>query len=138
MSLSLLLFQAVTFLCYFDSRKPLDARSSFQSPLFAHEWSRNLLYCLHSHIRPQYLRDNHTSVLLLVIFEDRHKCAAYRQAGAIQCMDKLCTLFPFSLESYIRSSCLEISEIRARGNLPVLLLGREPDLKVICLCSSKP
>src|SRR5208337_1312118 len=85
------------------------------------------------HIRLQCFRNTHAAVSLLIVLDDRNPCASYRQAAAIQCMQKLRLALALWTITNIRSPRLKAFKIRTRRNLSKQILPRQPDFDVISL-----
>src|ERR1700756_199681 len=88
---------------------------------------------LRTNISSQGLRDDHTPVGLLVVLYNRDPGPSDGQCAAIQCVYKFCLVLAFGTEPYIRPPRLIGLEIRARRNLAVQLLSRQPDLDIVRL-----
>src|SRR3984957_15283362 len=84
---------------------------------------------IRAQVRAQHLRDHHTAVLLLIVFNDRDPGAAHRQAAAVQRMGEL-RLALRTFESYGSAAGLEGFEIRAGGDFLVAVLARQPDFDI--------
>src|ERR1017187_10705345 len=68
-------------------------------------------------VRPQYFGNKHAAVGLLIVLDDRNPCASNRQPAAIERVHQLRLLAAVRAIADVRASCLEIREVRARGNL---------------------
>jgi integrase len=93
-----------------------------------------------THVRTQHLRYHNVSIRLLIVFEDGHERTADSQPGPIESMNKLCfcTLRPDrALISNISSPGLKCFKVAAGGDFPIVVLGRKPNLDIICLCCRK-
>ena len=94
-----------------------------------------------AHIVTQYLRYRDASIRLLKVFEDCHKRAANGQPGSIDGMDKLCLriLLPdCALISNVGPPGLKSFKVATRGDLPIVVLRREPDFDVVGFCRREP
>ena len=90
-----------------------------------------------AHIVTQYRRDCDAPIRLLVVFEDGQEGAADGQPGPVESVDKLCfraLLSNWALISNIGPPSLKSFKVAARGDLPIVALGRKPDFDVIGLC----
>src|ERR1039457_1743511 len=87
---------------------------------------------LRTDVRTQHLRDNHAPVGLLIIFHNRNPGAAYGQSAAVQRVYKLSLVLAFGTVANVGAPCLIRLEIRARRNLAIQLLSRQPDFNVVC------
>ena len=86
-----------------------------------------------AHERAQRRRDHHRAVLLLVVLEDRDQGAAHRQAGAVQRVHELGLAGALRPVLDVGAAGLERLAVRARRDLAVGLLARQPDLDVVGL-----
>ena len=79
-------------------------------------------------IRTQDFRDEDTAISLLKIFQNGHKQASDRQAGAVQGMYELWFGLFLPLEPDLGPSRLVISEVAAGTNFSESTLARQPNL----------
>src|SRR5208337_54171 len=86
-----------------------------------------------SNVSPQRLGNYHASIGLLVVLHNRNPGAAHGQPAAVQRMQEFRLVLAFRAIADVGPPRLVRLEIRARGNLAVQLLPRQPDLKIICL-----
>src|SRR6516162_6647048 len=98
-------------------------------------WKLELSWCdpLGPNIRPQGLRNHHTSIGLLIILDNRDPRAANGESAAVQRVHIFRLVLALGPEPDIRPPRLVRLEIRARRNLAIQLLSRQPDLNVIRL-----
>src|ERR1700704_6068577 len=84
----------------------------------------------------QHLRYHDASIRLLIVFEDCHERAADGQPGPIDGMDKLCfciLLSDWALISNTGPPGLKSFKVAAGGDLPIVVLRREPDFDIVGL-----
>src|ERR1700756_4401521 len=86
-----------------------------------------------AHIRAQCLRNQHRSIGLLIVLNKREPRSPYSQSAAVQRVHKLALAFAGWLVADIRAARLKRIEVRARRDLTIKLLPRQPDLKIKCL-----
>src|SRR6201987_877685 len=86
-----------------------------------------------SNIRPQHFRNNHAPIGLLIILHNRDPRPSHRQPAAVQSMYKFRFVFALRTEPDIRPPRLVRLEIRARRNLAIQLLTRQPDFNIVRL-----
>ena len=70
------------------------------------------------------------TVLLLMVLEQGYECPANRDGGAVERVDELRCSFRRWPEPAGEPSCLEVGCVRARCQLPVSALARNPGLAV--------
>src|SRR5579871_2965411 len=110
------------------------ASITYRSRLNAHRSQLPWRDPLRTNIRPQCLRNDHSSIRLLIILNDRDPGAPNGQRAAVQGVDELGLVLAFRPISNVRPPRLVRLEIRARRNLAVELLARQPHFDVVSLC----
>src|SRR5689334_14370212 len=88
---------------------------------------------LPAHVRAQRLRDLDRAVGPLVVLEDRHDGASDGKARSVQRVHELGLLAFAAAEADRSAARLEVAVVRARGDLLVRVLARQPDLEVVGL-----
>src|ERR1051326_4418889 len=86
-----------------------------------------------AHIRPQRLGDEHRTVRLLIILQDRDKRAPNRKPGAVQRVYETGVLFALRSIACVHAAGLEVAAIRAGRNFAEHILTGQPDLDVVRL-----
>ena len=89
-----------------------------------------------AHVGTQNFRYRNASIRLLIVFQDRHEGATDGQPRSVERMDELglsvffpsCVLIPDATSSGLKSF-----KVAAGGDLPILVLRREPDFDVVGL-----
>src|SRR5207302_2434244 len=87
---------------------------------------------------PDSSGEHDRTVRLLPVFQDGDHGTPDRQAAAVQRVHEARLLLRSRPEADLRTARLEIRERRARADLAVRLLARQPDLQVVRLLRGEP
>ena len=90
-----------------------------------------------AHVRPQNLRHIDAAVGLLVVLHYRDQGAADRQSGAVQGVHQLGFPGLGVAPARLHAPRLEVAHVRARRDLTVFLLPRQPHLDVVGLAGAE-
>src|SRR5262249_38311504 len=86
-----------------------------------------------AHVGAQHLGNDHRAVRLLVVLEHGDERASDREAGAVERVHEARVLAALRLVAGIHAPRLEVAAHRARRNLAVSVLARQPHLDVVRL-----
>src|SRR5206468_1736227 len=87
-------------------------------------------HALAAHIRPQRVGHRNRSALLLIGLHHGNQRTADRDAGAVERVHEAHAVFPVA-EAGVHAPRLEVTAVRARGDLAVHPLPRQPYLDVV-------